>query len=40
MLEEKNSGTETVHQGDQMDLDNNLKIVLSCKTTCMFWLME
>lgn len=40
MLEEKNSGRETVHQGDQMDLDNNLKVVLSCKTTCMFWLME
>lgn len=38
--EKKNNGREAVHLSDQMDLDNILEIALSCKTACMFWLLE
>lgn len=37
---EKKNGREAVHLSDQMDLDNILEIALSCKTACMFWLLE
>lgn len=36
----KKNGREAVHLSDQMDLDNILEIALSCKTACMFWLLE